>query len=345
MALFSPSKADRLLLCPASVLAPKLRTSEHATRGIALHTAARDWLCENKAVPATDVNFDIVRAYVEHVRSIVTDELLVEHVFSIEALTSEVGATGTADAVAIKDDCATVIDFKTGFYRISPDSAQLKLYALCLLAERPNLYYFTLTIVQPNVFHIPSHYYVTADDLRSWWASVQPTVAHVLALAADPRSVQLSDYRPGVACRFCDATASCLVLQRHIIQEVSPFLFNTSVTRSEAIIPPTDDRITSLYDSIPLIEQYCKTIKELALQQAQNGKLEGYQIVQRHSPRKWIDKSEAEYLLRDMAVSKISGILSPTQVEKRIDKEAWDRVKHLVTTETFPTIVKDYSTT
>jgi len=99
-----------------------------------------------------------VQKYVDYVRAI-GGELMVEQRLSIEHLTGEPGAKGTADAVIVLGDEIIIVDLKYGRgVKVSAEkNEQLAIYALAALREFEFLGDFKrvrLVINQPRLDHV-----------------------------------------------------------------------------------------------------------------------------------------------------------------------------------------------
>lgn len=175
-AFLGPSGLDAALLCQLKIHAEKglpNNSNRNSAEGTAAHELAAKCLETGanaaghigEQILVDDFFFEVdadmarhVQTYVDYVRELQGPDgiLLVEQSLSIEQLTGEVGAKGTADAVVIVGDVMHVVDLKYGMGVVveAEDNAQLRAYGVAALWQFDLAYdirYLELHIVQPRV--------------------------------------------------------------------------------------------------------------------------------------------------------------------------------------------------
>lgn len=233
--------------------------------------------------------------YVDFVREF-PGQLLVEQ--RVEFTDWVPGGFGTADALVLNGDHATLIDLKygKGVQVSAEDNPQLKLYALGVLQTHDWLYgikQFTLVIHQPRLDHISTFDISTADLLEWGESAVKP--AAVLALTDD------APCHPGeTQCRFCKAKAICKARADA----------NLAVAYEEFGALPggdtlTSDQLSAVLHKLGEVERWAKDVKAHAQQQALDGhSIPGWKLVEGRSLRKWADEAEVAKAFRKLKFKK-----------------------------------------
>ncbi|MCK9988685.1 MAG: hypothetical protein AzoDbin1_05157 [Azoarcus sp.] len=306
----SPSSAHRWIACPGSVSAcrglpdsgsefAREGTLAHALAALSLDTGrdALDFLgrlLEDGDVTGTAQAemCEYVQMYVQHVRNLRPDALLVETSVPIGHLTGEDGAVGTADALALVGDTLHVIDLKYGRgVRVdAEENEQLGMYALGamhLLGDLVHIKRVVLTIVQPRLDHISEW-----EAPLNWLETLHSCIIDAAEEAARETAVRT----PGESqCKFCRAKANCRALSEYAVGAVlDDFADLDAPTLPDRIARATSRDIDSaslapLLALLPVIEDWCSAIRARALAEAEAGSPPpGWKLVQgRCGPRKW----------------------------------------------------------
>ena len=347
-AQLSPSSAARWMICPGSVsLCADLpdTSSAAADEGTRMHTVAAK--CLEKGTDAagyvgtTDFESGLVlqteqaqaiQRYVDTVRDIVKatgGKLLVEQRLSIEHMTREKGAKGTADAVILTLNELIVIDakFGRGVEVEAEDNPQLMMYAHAAMYEHELACDFKtvrLMIVQPRLNASPE-WTITVDELIAFAARVKK--------AAWLTNQDVAPLVPSAkGCRWCRAKATCPAIKGEILDD-----FDT-------VVPETADsdelaRVMSMAD---MIEKWVKAVRAEVERRLLTGEpVAGYKLVQgKKGNRQWGNADEAEAALKAMRIKHDQmydyKLASPTSIEKlakaeEIGPRQWVKIQELIT--------------
>lgn len=293
-ALLSPSSAHRWLRCSGAPLLCKdlPRTeSAFAEEGTRAHEIAAQALLSREDVADPDL-----QAYIDFVRW-QKGELHVEQRLDISKITGEPGAHGTADVVLYDGDTLTIIDLKYGKgVKVSAaHNEQLQIYALA--AVRPDTKRVRLVIHQPRIDHV-DEWECPIDELLAFGAYVRRRAELCF---------EKPDLVPGdVQCRFCPAKAICPALERYVHEAIADEF----------------ETIGNKLRKVPLIEAWCKAVRDQALVELLAGKeIPGYRLgVGRKGPRKWADPKAAEQRLLELGVDDIYELKPPTKINVEEDE-------------------------
>lgn len=253
---------------------------------------------------------------------------------------------GTADVVAAYKDTLEVIDLKTGYYGVAPDSPQLWAYAFgaarLLLDEEGNWLpnhrqtkYLKLTIVQPT--QVPIVRTTGPLPLVENLTAAKESLERTLTAVQDPQAPLYA----GDWCRWCAAKDSCpkrtqaaLGAVQNMFEplpEADPQPTTTMVDIVEKIVeermtesPDTLDADTlgRILDLAPLVQQYLKECQDLAVKRLNKGEeVAGWKLAAGRGSRDWIggEDATAEALKKlGLKVGDIytRKIVSPAQAEK-----------------------------
>jgi len=344
----SPSSAARWLVCPGSVaLCRGLpdTSSSAADEGTMMHTigalcleTGRDaasycgLLLQGTVLTLDEEQARAVQVYVDHVRAIVeatNGALLVEQRVSIEHLTGEKGAEGTADAVILTPDELIVLDakFGRGVEVAAENNPQLMMYAHGVLKAHELAYEFSrvrIGIVQPRLGAAPE-WTLSPYELEEFAATV-------LEAANSTRWPDAELIPSPGGCRWCRAKATCPALRSAVLDD-----FDTVVPEKAG-----DTELARVMTNADMIEKWVKAIRAEVERRLLAGEpVPGYKLVQgKRGNRAWSDTEAAEALMKSMRL-KIEqmynlSLISPTSAEKLskaavIGPRQWIRIQELIT--------------
>jgi len=291
---FSPSSISRLFKCPgAHQLSKKVSVKEQsspaAERGTAMHGLG-GYQLDPQQEPFSADDFsedeqDIVAQYVEYITKLNVEKsnvyLFIE---SKVQVINKFDCWGTADAILIYTDefgklWLHVVDLKTGYNIVSPESEQLYCYALGALKAFNFLYDFEIrnirqTIVQPrNTLNPIATLEYTANRL----AIFESNLTDVISAASKP---DCNEFNPGIHCRFCKALPICGAAENAIAAEVKKEIDDLS----------ENDDIPEKLELADLAETWIGAVRQYAMNLLLSGEtIPGRKLVQGRSLRKWDD--------------------------------------------------------
>ena len=369
-ALCSPSSADRWIPCPGSVameLDEPDTTSDAAEEGTQAHGYAAEWLVTGKKPDMPDDMVAPVLAYVTFVLNTIADaqkvggtvNMLVERKLTIEGVTGERGATGTADVVLIihYPDASVhlhVIDLKFGRgVEVDDETMQLPIYGLAGIDQYGLMDDFThvlTTIVQPRLrreFHTSEYEVAELEALRPMIAQ---QAALALQIVEDGITTALAHLKvTEKGCRFCKAKHKCPAQGMMVHETVYGELQDIEDPSVQAIAedtftgPKTDfEKLLPLFmKRVPEIEAWCKYVRAKVEQLLVAGKpVPGFKLVQgRMGARKWADQDGVYMVLRTNNVPRevvmtLPELRSPADLEKKLKPEypqVWQALGTLIT--------------
>lgn len=287
---------------------------------------------------------DFVQHYVSTLYGCAADGgvLLVEQALSLEPITGEKNAFGTADAVILKDGELQIHDLKYGMRRVeAKNNYQLLVYAAAAVEEYGMLYPIdkvTVAIHQPRITDGHSSWTLTVKELESWVEGIKFAAVNALG-AAEYESLEALHaqglLKPGEHCSngYCAARATCPALKDLVI-----------TTTDSSPVPELLDNaeLAATVKKIPTIIDWCKEVQGLLESKVLNGEVvPGYKaVVGRAGDRKWSDEKVVEDLLKSMKINHDviykKSLNSPTAIEKaakegNVGPRQWPKLKeHIV---------------
>ena len=344
----SPSSAARWIVCPGSVAlcrGLKDESSPAADEGTMMHNAAAVCLEHGGNALAlvgtvdgrTKLTLDeeqarAVQVYVDHVRAIVEatkGTLLVEQRVSIEHMTGEKGAKGTADAVILTPDELIVLDakFGRGVEVDAVNNPQLLMYAHGVLKEHEIAYEFSrirIGIIQPRLGAAPE-WTLSPYELEEFAVEIEVSAA----LTRHPAAELIPSPK---GCRWCRAKATCPAIRATVLDDF------------EAVVPETadDNDLARVMVNADMIEKWVKAIRAEVERRLLAGEpVPGYKLVQgKRGNRAWTNADDAEALLKSMRIKHEFmydyKLASPTSLEKlakanEVGPRQWVKIQELIT--------------
>ena len=353
-ALLSPSSADCWMQCagaPALYQGLPNSSSRYADEGNLAHEVgemvlkaqkpASDYIghkaygheCDEDMANHVQSYADTVQQYIIHP----SDVLHVEVELDISAITGEVDAVGTSDAVIlshVEQEIVTLdLKYGQGVKVKADDNRQLMIYALAVLEKYELIGDWKtvrLVIIQPRAGGV-SEWVVSVDQLRTFGDAVKVAAALSLKLAATP-SQAINYLSPSAkACKWCRYKPECPALRADILTDFDN-LDN----------PPLEDRpnIGELLGKVDLIEDWCRAIRTEAERRLHAGiDVTGFKLVEgKRGNRGWGDEKQVEALMKAMRLKHDQmysyKVISPTAADKLLAKEhpkQWAKVQAHIT--------------
>jgi hypothetical protein len=321
------STAKRVIHCPASVklcaqMPPQVE-NEYMARGTLLHNAMDAIL--SQSIRKCSV---IGMKYGEQV---LTEELFDEKVEGALALLNEVdpagelefvtevevslddvipGVFGNADLIGKINRRAVVLDWKMGdgVPVDAEENEQGLFYAYAAMHTEDTQWAFEdadeieIVIIQP-------------PHIRRWVTTHERIAAFGVELVEAVRMSKLDDapIKAGDHCRFCSAKPICPKMTGAVDRAIRTKLDGLPV-----------DHINNYLKNADLLEDWIKSIRELAHRMADEGqiKFDDWKLVNKRGTRKWTDIKKAEAALRESGIDPFAPaeVLSPAQAEKALKK-------------------------
>lgn len=342
------SSAARWMNCPGSIRESRgleSATSVHAAEGTVAHHVAEQAL-ENKMpaasfvgetfeedghrIDVTEEMADAVQIYLDWVGKVLDEEpdaqLHVERSFRLKQLNPK--AFGTADGCIYIPSTQHLIvaDYKHGagvpveVYQ----NPQGQYYAIgALLDLGYAVQSVEIAIIQPRCPH-------PDGPVRTWQIDPIDLLDFMgeLQQAMDATEKPDAPLNPGPWCRWCPAAG-----------KPCPALEKLSLETAKAEFKPEfsydPDHLAETLAKLPVIEAWCKSVREFAYEQAEHGKpVPGWKLVQKRAIRKWADETTAEQRLLDYGLDrdqilKPPALKTPAQIEKIVGKAGKEELADL----------------
>lgn len=251
---------------------------------------------------------------------------------------------GTADLVAVmpRTDGSYMLivgDLKTGRHKVlAKENKQMMLYALGLLKVYRRVYDISavrLVIFQPYAGG-EDEWDTTPEELEQFGKFAQAGALKAIdAFERGKKGLKPTDFNPGAAqCRWCRFAESCNAKRRAATRDVADDLADDT--------PPemSLDQLKAEYDKLPLMRQHIADIEKAMYAALMRGeKVEGLKLVEGQSGnRSWSENTDEVQIRKilEMAENPVDvmykrAMLSPTEMEKAVTKDAWEMLQGLVT--------------
>jgi hypothetical protein len=346
--------------------------SEASASGTDDHAWAATWVVtgdEPEGLVQDVDRFERVKTAVDFVFDVITQaknagarvEVLSEVKLPLEDVTTERGATGTADIVLIlryaDHSELWVIDFKFGHTPVADDTLQLPIYLLAAWNKYGLMDDFTKfrsTVVQPRVRSDFVTIDYPPDELREIGKKVKRRAELALRIVKDGPLTALGHLQvTEKGCRFCKAQAKCPAKATYVHDTVYSEMQDYS---KDGIQPIAEDnyegtredfyKLLPLFMSrVPEIEDWCKYVRAavetrlLAGKPVDDGKGHAFKLVQgKAGNRYWLNQDAvlpvlmAHHVPRDIVMHPAE-LRTPADMEKRMKKDwapAWGSLKALI---------------
>lgn len=327
----------------------------------AFHDAPARYHVNDEMVDLIGNVYENILARVENFKNLGAHEVEVrpETKVSIEYLTGEEGATGTADVIILahfKDGTVLSVEdlkYGRGVEVQAEKNEQLAMYGLGVRNELGLIYDITemhLVIHQPKVSRTPITWQPTNEHLARFEYEVQRRAETCMVLIKGVAPAFSDHFNPTEkGCKFCKAKAKCPALRSHVLSTVADDFVDLTKDVKPQIEPAaervehSDDAILdSLFPALDLIEDWVKAVRAKIEARALAGAtFRNCKLVEgRKGARKWGDAAEVEATMKSMRLKLEEmydlSLISPTSAEKlakagTIGPRQWPRLQGLIT--------------
>jgi len=336
----SPSKSDRWMNCPGSVIleekAPPQESSAYAEEGTAAHKLAAMALVANddagsyigEVIEVSDSKFKVneamaeaVQIYLDTIRKDMEEDgvgremLYIERDFTLPDISAHLYGTNDASYISPFASLLRAYDYKhgAGTYVEVDENPQLMIYALgawqetgCIAEE------IEIVIVQPRFFGADPvrRYRFHKDRLLKFRDEVKKAVAVV---HAGGKTLKTGDW-----CKFCPAMSICTAKHEEVF----------AVVPAGPTIPEPGslsvEQIVKVLKVSAAIADWAAAVHAHAESLAKTGvMIPGYKLVAKKGQRRWIDEVAVETAFEAEHGEAIytKALKSPAQLEKVVGKE------------------------
>lgn len=364
-ALLPPSASGRWMACAPSMayvralieakIIRKRKSGPAAEKGTRIHTWGEQFIKWIRAGKKTDGvkgdkdELEQAKAYAQYCVEMLEelDELYGVVAFGIEdrAVVDAKYCWGHRDFWVLTKRKLHVLDLKTGFEEVNPDSSQLMIYAKDLVDKHlPSE--VVLHIFQPNANEgdpVRSHP-MSLREFNKKFDAIETAMDKSVTYFGKPYRAMEADLVAGDHCSWCDALGVCPVARKHA-QAVSKESFapakkGTALEVAKARAPDpgilTPAQIGEILERLPMFERWVDQVRVRALELIKMNKpVPGFKAVAKQTRYAWektaspTKVAKALRLRTDQVVetkmlspSKVKALLPAKQKEK-VNKFTW----------------------
>lgn len=257
----------------------------------------------------------------------------------------EIKTFGTADLVAVMpradgDHMLIIGDLKTGRHRVeAKENKQLMLYALGVMRRLRRKYDITLVrlvIFQPYAGG-ESEWDITPEALEQFgkFAAARAVMA-LDAFYKGKKNLKIADFKPSAdACQWCRFAEKCTARAKSAVQIGGGQSASDSDLSDTESTEMTPEQLKAAYDKLPELRQHIATVEKAVYSALHKGvKVPGLKLVEgKPGNRSWGDPEavEAELSRKESRIMHKEVLLSPTEAEKAVPPEVWERLSAMVT--------------
>lgn len=252
---------------------------------------------------------------------------------------------GTADLVAVMpradgEHMLIIGDLKTGRHRVeAKENKQLMLYALGVMRRLRRKYDITLVrlvIFQPYAGG-ESEWDISPEALEQFgkFAATRAVMA-LDAFYKGKKNLKIADFKPSAdACQWCRFAEKCMARAKSAVQIGSGQSASDSDLSDTGSTEMTPEQMKAAYDKLPELRQHIATIEKAVYSALHKGvKVPGLKLVEgKPGNRSWGDPEAVEAGLsrKESRIMHKEVLLSPTEAEKVVPPEVWERLSAMVT--------------
>jgi len=312
-ARLSASGSDQWLYCPGSINAcegiPK-PTSKFAEEGTLAHDAAANHLINGTS--ATEFEEIPIQNYIEYVRALLAPDsiLFVEKRVDFSDWVKD--GFGTTDAAIIDEQSQTchIIDLKygKGVPVYADDNNQMRIYALGMLKEFPNLTQFHLHIVQPRI----NNYSKTSLSISELLLYAEWIKGRSLLTEGENAPRIAGDKQ----CRWCSAKSNCKVLL-----DYSQAVVTAEFDSLPEVSSLSNAQLTRIMDNKDLIRGFLTAVEETVFEKVSMGdKSLPFKLISKTGNRSWADNAEEVLVSKLGEEAYIKKMIGLGVAEKKLGK-------------------------
>lgn len=324
---YSPSKAERIILCPGSVRLgdsfSQSETSSYAEEGILLHAHMAEAidLWPDPYVPDMQEpeHRRLIFDCLEQVQVIINSMTHPHYILNDQQISmQDIDCEGTLDLAIYDQYSLHIVDYKFGGgIEVSPDTnPQLMAYADGALVEVKKEFpkwngEVWLHIFQPRMDAYPA-WQMFPEDLEHFKMKFDRAIR--LAESKNP------PIHPGVKqCKWCPAGGACKARHREMYANAVLAMEHVADQAPQEIM--SIDHLAKILSTRKMVESAFSNIEQYLLEQLKQGQqVPGYKLTTGRSSRKWKDGVDAFILGESLGIDELdcleTKLRSPAQVEK-----------------------------